>query len=124
VRVRGDGTITYKGVSGVAQVGERHATISWQSTRRLFLRFGAADFFALPQSTTQGSVELPATCVTLLVNGKVKRLERQGLVPSSSVSASQADKLLGVLGVCATDIEPRWTGVPRLDRMNGHGIDL
>lgn len=104
LRVNGDGSIVYVGMSDVAQIGERREALSAVATRRLFLRMAAADWFATP---AEGSVRFETTTVTLRVGAKTKRVGSRSPVPD--------DELVDVIAQ-ALDHETRalrWTG--RLD---------
>lgn len=110
VRVHGDGSIAYTGRSGVAQIGERQAVMSADATRRLFLRFGAADFFVLPEHELTTLADASATIVTLHVNGRTKRALQR--VHPDTAGSNGADGLVDVLAR-AIDLETRsrqWIG--------------
>jgi hypothetical protein len=72
VEIRGDGSVTYRGTSSVAVVGQRNANISPEVVSRLVEQFRAANFFALEDRYESQITDNPTKVLTLEIGGQKK----------------------------------------------------
>lgn len=75
LRVRGDGSVSYRGDKYVRSAGERESTVTQETIRRLLARFAAVDFFSLPDRSAAKDSCPQSIVLTLTVNGRTKRVE-------------------------------------------------
>ncbi len=78
VRIDGDGNVTYKGASFVAEVGERHGKVSREDVAALLRAFEAAGFESLHDDYSVAATDLPSHIVTLTRNGRTKIVRDYG----------------------------------------------
>jgi hypothetical protein len=76
LEIHGDGTVVYTGKAFVTVLGERRGKISVDSVRGLFLRFRAADFFALNELYGAG-LDCESTATSIAFDGHAKSVENQ-----------------------------------------------
>jgi hypothetical protein len=76
LEIHGDGTVLYNGKAFVTVLGERRGKISADTVRGLFLRFRAAEFFAL-NDRYSADTDCDSTATSIAFDGHAKSVENQ-----------------------------------------------
>ena len=76
LEIHGDGTVVYNGKAFVTVLGERRSKISADTVRGLYLRFRAADYFALNDRYSVGA-DCFAAATSIAFDGRHKSVENQ-----------------------------------------------